>query len=90
MAEAAPRYEAFISYRHASEDAAAARRVQRALEGFRIPRTLRRGGGRSLGKLFRDADELPASSSLTDEISRALRDSRYLIVICSPDTPSSS
>ena len=90
MADAAPRYEAFISYRHASEDAAAARRVQRALEGFRIPRTLRRGGGRSLGKLFRDADELPASSSLTDEISRALRDSRYLIVICSPDTPSSS
>lgn len=90
MADAAPRYEAFISYRHAPEDAAAARRVQRALEGFRIPRALRRGGGRSLGKLFRDADELPVSSSLTDEISRALRDSRHLIVICSPDTPSSS
>ena len=90
MADAAPRYEAFISYRHAPEDAAVARRVQRALEGFRIPRALRRGGGRSLGKLFRDADELPVSSSLTDEISRALRDSRHLIVICSPDTPSSS
>lgn len=90
MADSPSRYEAFISYRHAPADAAAAKRVQRALEGFRIPRTLRHDARRSLGKLFRDADELPASSSLTEEISRALSDSRYLIVICSPDTRSSS
>lgn len=90
MADDSPRYEAFISYRHAPADSEAAKRVQRVLEGFRIPRALRRDGRRSLGKLFRDSDELPASSSLTEEISRALRDSRFLIVICSPDTPSST
>lgn len=90
MAANPPRYEAFISYRHVPADEAAAKRVQHALEGFRIPRALRRDGRRSLGRLFRDEDELPASSSLTDEISRALCDSRYLIVVCSPDTPSSA
>lgn len=34
--------------------------------------------------IFRDRDELPTSASLGDNISEALRDSRYLIVICSP------
>ena len=90
MAASLPCYEAFISYRHASADTATAKRIQRALEGFRIPKALRQGARCSLGKLFRDADELPASASLTDEISRALCDSGYLIVICSPDTPSSN
>lgn len=90
MADSLPCYEAFISYRHASADTATAKRIQRALEGFRIPKALRQGARCSLGKLFRDADELPASASLTDEISRALCDSGYLIVICSPDTPSSN
>ena len=90
MAANPPRYEAFISYRHVPADEAAAKRVQHALEGFRIPRALRRDERRSLGRLFRDEDELPASASLTDEISRALCDSRYLIVVCSPDTLSSA
>lgn len=79
------RYEAFISYRHASTDIATAKRVQRALEGFRIPNELRDEAGRKrLGKLFRDEDELAASASLSDTIARALEQSRYLIVICTP------
>lgn len=79
------RYEAFISYRHASADIAAAKRVQRALEGFRIPNELRDKAGRKrLGKLFRDEDELAASASLSDTIVRALEQSRYLIVVCTP------
>lgn len=83
-------YEAFISYRHTLADTAMAQRVQRALEGFRAPRQLRDDGRKTLGRCFRDADELPAGASLSDEIKDALGKSRYLIVVCSPDTPDSS
>ena len=81
------RYEAFISYRHVSPDREVAVRIQRRLENFAIPRQLQqRAGRRRLGKLFRDEDELPTSSSLSDQISDALEHARYLIVICSPAT----
>lgn len=90
MSENAPVYEAFISYRHTPADTAIAKRVQKALEGFRIPRSLRNDDRKSFGRCFRDADELPAGASLSDEIKSALRDSRFLIVICSPNTPESS
>lgn len=90
MSDDAIAYEAFISYRHTPADTAVAKRVQRALEGFRIPRPLRDGARASLGLSFRDADELPAGASLTDEITGALKSSRFLIVICSPDTPASA
>lgn len=39
---------------------------------------------RSLGKCFRDEDELAASSSLPESIRKALAQSRSLIIICSP------
>lgn len=83
-------YEAFISYRHLPKDTRAAIRVQRALEGSRIPRGLRtEGRGKRLGRLFRDEDELSTTASLPDTIEEALRKSRYLIVICSPKTKES-
>jgi len=78
-------YEAFISYRHVEPDGQVARCVQRRLEGFSIPRQLRKEDGpKRLGRLFRDEDELPTSSSLGDQIRDALLHSRFLIVICSP------
>ena len=62
-ADAARRYRAFLSYSHA--DARWARRLSRALEGYRLPATLvgtnnRMGQAleRGLGKVFRDRDEL--------------------------------
>jgi len=39
--------------------------------------------------LFRDREELPTSASLRTEIVQALRDSRYLIVVCSPHAAAS-
>lgn len=77
-------YEAFISYCHTPEDRALARRIQRRIEGRRIPRELRQDGRARLGKCFRDEDELPTSDSLPHLIEDALRHSRFLIVICSP------
>ena len=80
-------YEAFISYRHVEPDRTVAKRLQRYLENFRIPRHLESGrSDKRLGKLFRDEDELPTSSSLSAQIESALQHSRYLIVVCSPQS----
>lgn len=89
-------YIAFISYRHMPLDKEAAERIQKKIENYRIPKELRKSpdeGGipkaGKLGKVFRDEDELPASSSLTDSIYYALDHSEFLIVICTPDLPKS-
>ncbi len=82
------RYPAFISYSHADE--AAAVRLHRALERYRIPRPL---VGRSsamgpvprrLFPIFRDRDELGSSAELGAAIQDALNQSFCLIVLCSP------
>ena len=39
--------------------------------------------------IFRDREELPTASTLSDNIENALTQSRYLIVICSPRSASS-
>jgi hypothetical protein len=83
-------YDAFISYRHASPDDKIAESLHRTLEEYVVPRSLvKRGFPRRLSRVFRDRDELPTSSSLTDGIRDALRQSRFLIVVCSRRTPSS-
>jgi hypothetical protein len=82
------RYAAFISYSHS--DDAVARRLHRALEGFRIPRSLIGKPSpygpvpRRLPPVFRDRDELPASGDLGLELRAALAESRFQIVLCSP------
>ena len=80
-------YEAFISYRHLPHDTAVAKTIQKYVEGFKIPKELRgEGRGKRLGRMFRDEDELPTSSSLSDQIRDALMRSRFLVVVCTPET----
>ena len=80
-------YDAFISYRHLPTDRAAAVKLQKAIEGYRIPKQLQEAAGRArLGKCFRDEDELPTSASLSEQIEFALKRSRYLVVVCTPQT----
>jgi eukaryotic-like serine/threonine-protein kinase len=82
------RYWAFISYSHA--DKSWGDWLHRALETYRVPRHLVGKAGafgpvpRRLYPVFRDREELSASSSLGTNIRRALEQSRSLIVICSP------
>ena len=81
-------YKAFISYRHKPLDSSVAVKVQRTVERYTVPKDLRDlTGGRKIGRVFRDEDELPLSSSLSDSIVHALDDSEFLIVICTPDLP---
>ena len=83
-------YEAFISYRQIEPDKTVAARLHRALETYRVPRSLvKEGIPRRLKRIFRDKDELAASSNLGESIEEALKQSRFLIVICSRRTPES-
>ena len=84
------KYAAFISYRHVDPDRGWAIWLHRALEGYRTPSALVTGGvRRRVGRVFRDEEELAASSDLSAEIEQALDDSAYLIVVSSPRTPAS-
>ena len=89
----AARYSAFISYSH--RDGEFARRLQRRLEAYRLPRHLTaRGAGlrpddRRLLPVFRDRDELTASADLTEAVRTALAEASYLIVVCSPGSAAS-
>src|SRR4051812_49314059 len=86
------RFVAFISYRHSPEDMRWARWVQKAIETYRVPSRLAREAGlpRGLGIVFRDEDELPAAAHLPNVLDEALRDSAFLIVVCTPRTPQSA
>ena len=75
------KYKAFISYRHCSYDMAVAKKLHRLLESFRIPDKLKRKGEKWV--IFRDQEELPLCNDLSERIKIALRQSEYLIVICS-------
>lgn len=85
------RYDAFISYRHVEPDRRWAQWLHAALETYRVPKKLRQqlGVPARVRRIFRDEEELPASSDLNNEIERALEQSRYLIVVCSPRTTQS-
>lgn len=83
-------YDAFISYRHVDRDRKWAEWLIDALERYRVPEALQRQGiPPRLRKVFRDEDEVPASSDLNDQIKTALLASRFLIVVCSAFTPRS-
>lgn len=84
------RYDAFISYRHADLDTYVAKKVHRGLETFHVPRAVaKKSGKKNIKRVFRDQEELPIGSDLGDNIERALAESEYLLVICSPRTPES-
>jgi WD40 repeat protein/tetratricopeptide (TPR) repeat protein len=95
-AEAPPmKYWAFIS--HSSRDAKRwALPLRNRLEAYRVPKslvgTVARGDviPRRLRPVFRDRDELTPGPDLPQRIRAALEVSRYLVVVCSPDSKASA
>lgn len=89
MKETNYKYFAFISY--TSKDAAWGKRLQRRLEGFRLPTTLcsERGLARRPMKpvFFAPYDIQPGD--LSEELKARLRAARHLVVVCSPRSAAS-
>src|SRR5262245_21979154 len=88
------KYWAFISYSH--RDEAWARWLHGALETYRVPKQLARSATRDGGPaadriypVFRDRDELSGGFDLSEKITSALYQSRFLLVICSPNAAAS-
>ena len=83
-------YNAFISYKHAPLDIKIAEHVQSQLEHFHVPHNLKgKIQHEKITRIFRDKDELPITSDLTETLTNALEKSEYLIVICSTNTKES-
>jgi tetratricopeptide (TPR) repeat protein len=88
------RYKAFISYSH--QDRKWAAWLQRALEGYRIPKWLAGREGafgtvpRRLSPVFRDREDLSSASDLSVQVREALDASEALVVLCSPSAARSA
>ncbi|GGP74998.1 toll/interleukin-1 receptor domain-containing protein [Shewanella ulleungensis] len=93
-------YLAFISYRHADNKEQGrqwATWLHQTLETYEVPEDLV-GKTNSRGEviperiypIFRDEEELPADSDLENSITNALKQSRLLIVLCSPNAVAST
>jgi tetratricopeptide (TPR) repeat protein len=90
----AKKYWAFISY--SSKDRKWGQWLHKRLENYPIPPEFRgeeifEGAvlGKNLRPIFRDRDELSGSSELGPAIGKALAESRFLIVLCSPNSAQS-
>lgn len=83
-------YDAFISYRHTELDMFVAKTLHKELEAFRLPKNMKKKLGEEnisktrIQRVFRDQDELPISSDLKEPIVWALKNTDFLIVICTP------
>ena len=86
------KYDAFISYRHTELDKFVAENLIKELEAFKLPKNIAKklkGKKTKIERVFRDREELPLTNNLEEPIVEALRDSEWLIVICSPRLPES-
>ena len=82
-------YYAFISYSHVDESWA--KWLQRRLEAYRFPTSLRKNNQslpKKLFPIFRDETDL-VSGELWDKLKTTLNNSEYLIVVCSPTSANS-
>lgn len=80
---------AFISYKR--EDKKWAKWLQHRLEHYKLPLSIRKKNiniPRHIRPIFRDQSEL-SSGPLVDSITNGLNSSKYLIVICSPNSAKS-
>ena len=81
------KYNAFISYRHTDIDKFVAENLHRLIETYIMPKSVVEKyniNDNNFRRVFRDEDELPLAANLEDPIIEALKESNFLIVICSP------
>ena len=77
-------YDAFISYRHNPRDSAVAKELQKSLERFVIPKSIKEKYHKDkIERVFRDEEELNIGADLSEKITDAINNSDFLIVVCS-------
>lgn len=85
------KYFAFISYSHKNK--CWAKRLHKKLETYRLPNTIIKQSDRSLPKrlkpVFKDDTDISAGGMLKSNLIEKLRESKFLIVICSPKSAQS-
>ncbi len=85
-------YDAFISYRTSIiPDGLAGEELQKLLESYPVPKSLKQSLARPSRfrnrlRIFRDTTDLSAGGDLGEAIKQKLRASRWLILVCSPNT----
>ncbi len=89
MEQKNPTYYAFISYSH--KDHAIAKKLQNRLQRYHLPSKLQQNNPelpKNLRPIFIDESNL-VGTALQDALNKNLRTSKYLIVICSPNSAKS-
>lgn len=81
-------YDAFICYRHGAIDSPVSKALQQRLEHLRCPKGIA-AKKKQIKKVFVDEGELASCADFGLQIREALKNSEWLIVICSPDTKES-
>lgn len=84
------KYFAFISYSH--KDKKTAKRLQRRLESYHLPASVQKSYPelpKKLSPIFIDESNLVAKGTLKTALQANLDSSKYLIVICSPNSAKS-
>ncbi|MAK61676.1 MAG: hypothetical protein CMK09_11910 [Ponticaulis sp.] len=81
--------KAFISY--SQRDQKHARKLQRWLESYVVPKSVRHlnGNSRKLGRIFRDETDMSGTSDLDKSVKNEIDQAECLIVICSPNAANS-
>ena len=82
-------YDVFFSYRHRPLDSFITEKTFHMLESYKLPDSFAQKGLHGVRRAFRDTEELAVTRILSDNIQQALHSTDCLVVVCSPDTPSS-
>ena len=84
-------YDAFICYKHGTSDTLFAKKLQQHMEHFHAPVHLQSAYIKEkINRVFIDEGELACYSDFTQQIRQALKNSEWLIVICSPEAKESA
>lgn len=81
-------FSAFISYRHGDIDSRAAQELQKQLEHFRAPKGIS-AERKPFKRCYLDDGELSGGYDYAKQLREALKNSEWLIVVCSPGTKDS-